>query len=103
KPVKLDVLAIALSRAAQHKALGEEVKRLRTEVAAGGTSFDALVGKSAVMQRVYDLMARVSDSEASVLITGESGTGKEVVAKAVHQRSRRRNGPFVAINCSAVP
>jgi two-component system response regulator HydG len=103
KPVKLDVLAIALSRAVQHKALGEEVKRLRTEVAAAGTSFDSLIGKSAMMQRVYDLMARVADSEASVLVTGESGTGKEVVAKAIHEKGRRRTGPFVAINCSAVP
>jgi two-component system response regulator HydG len=103
KPVKLDVLAIALNRAVQHKALGEEVKRLRTEVAAQGAQFDLLVGKSTAMQRVYDLMARVADSEASVLVTGESGTGKEVVAKAIHQRSRRRGGAFVAINCSAVP
>jgi two-component system response regulator HydG len=52
---------------------------------------------------VYDLISRVAESEASTLITGESGTGKEVVARALHSRSRRQNGPFVAINCSAVP
>jgi two-component system response regulator HydG len=102
KPVKLDVLAIALRRAVQHRALGEEVKRLRTEVL-GGARIDPLVGESAAMRKVYELVARVSASDASVLVTGESGTGKEVVAKAIHARGRRRSGPFVAVNCSAVP
>ncbi|MGO9708803.1 MAG: sigma-54-dependent transcriptional regulator [Polyangiaceae bacterium] len=102
KPVKLDVLAIALQRALQHRALGEEVKRLRTEVA-GRARFEPLVGESAAMRKVYELMARVSTSDASVLITGESGTGKEVVAKAIHARGKRRSAPFVAVNCSAVP
>jgi DNA-binding NtrC family response regulator len=102
KPLKLDVLAIALRRALQHRELGEEVKRLRTEVAAGGR-FEPLVGESAAIRHVYDLLGRVSGSDASVLITGESGTGKEVVANAIHARSPRRSGPFVAINCSAVP
>jgi DNA-binding NtrC family response regulator len=105
KPVKLDVLALALRRAVQHRALREEVKRLRTEVAEGLGSArgESLVGESAAMRKVYDLIARVAESEASALITGESGTGKEVVARALHMRSRRKNGAFVAINCSAVP
>jgi two-component system response regulator HydG len=62
-----------------------------------------MIGTSAPMQKVYDLVARVADTEATVLVTGESGTGKELVAKAIHSRSRRKEGPFVAINCAAMP
>jgi two-component system response regulator HydG len=102
KPVKLDVLALALKRAARHRALNEEVKRLRSRVAEDGR-FGSLVGESAAMLKVHDLIERVAASEASALITGESGTGKEVVARILHERSRRKDGPFVAINCSAVP
>jgi two-component system response regulator HydG len=101
KPVQLDVLAIALERAAQTRALREEVRRLREGTARAG--FDDLIGKSAAMQKVYDLVARVADSEASVLVTGESGTGKEVIANAIHRRSRRARGPFIALNCAAMP
>ncbi len=102
KPVQLDALAIALRRAAQHRALREEVKRLRQEVGQG-PRFDDLIGESPAMQRVYSLIERVAESDASVLITGESGTGKEVVARVLHRRSRRRAGPFVAVNCAAMP
>jgi two-component system response regulator HydG len=65
--------------------------------------FDELLGQSEAMRLVYALLARVADVDASVLITGESGTGKEVVARAIHARSARKSGPFVAINCAAVP
>jgi two-component system response regulator HydG len=101
KPVQLDVLAIALRRAGQHRALRDEVKRLRLEVG-HPSRIESFVGQSPAMQRVYDLLARVADSDASVLVTGESGTGKEVVARALHRQSRRP-GAFVAINCAAVP
>ena len=101
KPVQLDVLAIAVRRAAQTRALREEVKRLRSEP--GRATFDELIGKSSAMQKVFDLISRVADSEASILITGESGTGKELVASALHRRSRRARRPFVALNCSALP
>ena len=101
KPVQLDVLAIALRRAAQHRALREEVKRLRSVVDAPASS--DLLGTSPAVRAVRDVIARVADSEASVLITGESGTGKEVVARALHSTSRRHDAPFVAINCAAMP
>jgi two-component system response regulator HydG len=102
KPVERDVLAIAVDRAAAHRSLREEVKRLRLE-SGRLPRFDALVGQSPAMQAAYDLIERVSAADATVLITGESGTGKEVVARTIHDRSHRRGGPFVAINCAAMP
>ena len=101
KPVQLDVLALAIDRAARTRALTDEVKRLRSDVAR--PSSDDLVGNSAAMRKVQDLVARVADAEVSVLVTGESGTGKEVIAQALHRGSRRARGPFVAVNCSAMP
>ena len=62
-----------------------------------------MVGSSPDMARAYDLINRVAGTEATVLVTGESGTGKELVAKAIHARSPRANGPFIAINCAAMP
>ncbi|WP_437681817.1 sigma-54-dependent transcriptional regulator [Sorangium sp. So ce131] len=102
KPVDIEALALALERAIAHHALKDEVRRLRRAVA-GPDTFQGLVGRSAAMRRVQDMIERIGDSEATVLITGESGTGKEVVARALHERSRRRGGPFVAVNCAAVP
>jgi DNA-binding NtrC family response regulator len=102
KPVELDALAIAVDRAARHRQLGEEVKRLRREIE-GAPRFDELTGATPPMKAVFELIDRVSDSDVTVLVTGESGTGKEVVARALHRRGRRKNGPFVAINCAAMP
>jgi two-component system, NtrC family, response regulator AtoC len=102
KPVELDVLAIAINRAAKHRELREEVRRLRLEVVRSEPPGE-FVGKSSAMRSVYDLIERVADSETTVFVTGESGTGKELVAKALHSVSRRREHPFVAINCAAMP
>jgi DNA-binding NtrC family response regulator len=102
KPVEIDVLAIAVERAAKHRALHDEVKRLRLEIEKRPRS-EELLGDSAAMQHVHDLIGRVARSEASVLVSGESGTGKELVARAIHRMSARSGGPFVAINCAAVP
>ena len=102
KPVQLDVLTIALRRAVEHKALREEVKRLRSFAGAPLRATE-LIGTSRAMLAVHDRIARVADSDASVLITGESGTGKEVVARVLHKSSRRSEGPFVAVNCAAMP
>jgi two-component system response regulator HydG len=78
------------------------VRRLRsvTERAPG---FEDLLGASPAMQKLRDLLGRVADSDSSVMITGDSGTGKELVARAIHRRSDRRDHPFVAINCAALP
>jgi DNA-binding NtrC family response regulator len=102
KPVEIEALAIAIRRAAEHRALRGEVKRLR-EVVANTRGRGDLIGASTAMQQVYALVDQVSTTDATVLITGESGTGKEVVARAIHGKSRRKSGPFVAINCAAVP
>lgn len=102
KPIDMDQLSLTVGRAIRQRALREEVKRLKEQVASLN-GFGEIVGNSPAITRVSELLARVSDSEATVLVTGESGTGKELVAKALHQQSKRANGPFVAINCAALP
>jgi len=102
KPVEIEALAIAIRRAAEHRALRGEVKRLR-EVVANTRGRGDLIGASPAMQHVYELIDQVCATDATVLLTGESGTGKELVAREIHNRSRRGTGPFVAVNCAAVP
>jgi len=102
KPFDVEELGLTLDRAVQHRALKREVRLLRRAVE-DSHRFEDVLGASPSMRQVYDLLERVSDSDASVLVTGESGTGKEVVARALHRRGRRRTGPFVAINCAAMP
>lgn len=102
KPVEMDMLALTLQRAVKHRQLQEKVQVLSAAVERT-TRFDELLGASPGMQQLYDQLSRVADSETSVLITGESGTGKELVARSIHHRSRRHDGPFVAVNCAALP
>ncbi len=101
KPVRLDVLAIAVDRAAEHRTLVKRVRKLERE--ATPETEPELTGSSSAFREVVELLGRVAETETTVLVTGESGTGKELVARAIHKRSRRRDGPFVAINCAAVP
>jgi two-component system, NtrC family, response regulator HydG len=103
KPVDPKLLTVSAARAMQHKDLSDEVKRLRTEATLEQAPMPSVVGSSSTMRRVFALVTRVADSEAGVLIHGETGTGKELIAKAIHDRGRRKEGPFVAINCAAVP
>ena len=102
KPVDPKLLAISLARAIQHYHLQSEVQRLRQALEAK-PHVSELIGDSSTMGRLRDLIARVGSTEASTLICGETGTGKELVARALHAASPRAEGPFVAINCAAVP
>src|SRR5688572_24273629 len=98
KPVDLDAVTLRLARIVRDVRTRDEARRLR-QVVEGARSFGNIIGSSTEMQRTYDLLARVSPSDASALVTGESGTGKELVARALHEHGPRRNGPFVAVNC----
>ena len=102
KPFEIEELLLAVERALRHRVLETEVRRLRTIVQSTQRSGEML-GSSDAMKKIYDLIARVADSDATVLIAGESGTGKELVARALHRSGKRRGGPFVAINCAAMP
>lgn len=100
KPIDAQLLRVSMLRALEHQRVLSELKRLKQ--AESSKRPDQLLGQCEPMLRVYDLIQRVAESPASVLLSGESGTGKEVVARALHQASGR-SGPFVAINCGAVP
>jgi DNA-binding NtrC family response regulator len=102
KPIQSAALRILLERAASQSRLAEETERLQRQLSYAGVLVD-LVGSSAPMQEVFSLIRQVAPSKAAVLVTGESGTGKELVARAIHHLSPRRGGPFVAINCAAMP
>jgi DNA-binding NtrC family response regulator len=102
KPFKMDELVLTVRKALENRLLKKEVVRLKKEVESR-YDFHQLIGKSPLMQKIYDLIERVSDSSSSVLITGESGTGKELVAKALHYNGLRKGSPFLAVNCAAIP
>jgi two-component system NtrC family response regulator len=99
KPVQVEEVSIILRRALRLRQLEIEHQQLQ----APRRDFDDLIGTSAQMQVVYETIEKVASTQASILICGENGTGKELVAKALHRRSRMKNGPFVAINCAAIP
>ena len=102
KPIEAEELAVIIGKALEHRSLVGEVRRLREEVK-GKYSFEGIVYASSLMGKVLDLVKKVASTEATVLIQGESGTGKELIARAIHENSPRRSGPFVAINCGALP
>ena len=102
KPIQPNALKVLLERAAAQSRLAEEAELLQRRLRYEGILQD-LVGACPAMQQVFSLIQQVAPSKASVMITGESGTGKELVARAIHNLSRRREGPFVAINCAALP
>ncbi len=98
KPIARDRLLVALRIALKHQAAMEELHELRAQLG----RYD-MVGGGPAMQRIFSLIQRTAPSEGRVLITGENGTGKELVARALHQHSKRKGGPFVKLNCAAVP
>jgi two-component system response regulator PilR (NtrC family) len=101
KPFKVDEMRVVLEKALEKKQLSSENRRLRRELSQGRDR--QVVGTSPAMQRVFEMVAQVADTRANVLISGESGTGKEVVARAIHRAGERRDAPFVALNCGAIP
>ena len=102
KPFEVEELRIVVERALTAQELQQEVKQLRAQVVQR-YAFHNLIGKCPLMQDIYGKIEQVADSRTTVLITGESGTGKELVAKALHYNGARRDRPFVALNCAALP
>jgi two-component system NtrC family response regulator len=101
KPVELDDLRVILRRALHLHGLGEQLRVAQARIAE--PALGGMIGQSPEMQAVFSIVKRAASSAVPVLILGESGTGKELVARAIHAASPRRGGPFVAINCSAIP
>jgi len=101
KPVRMDELKLLLKRCFYVSQLELEHRQLQETV--GGDNFEGMLGASPKMQDLFSTIRKVAGTEAPVLILGESGTGKEMAALAIHRRSERRDGPFVAINCGAIP
>ena len=102
KPLEVPRLRIVLERALEKKETMREVQLLRRRLAALAPGTD-MIGSGPAMQKIFELSNKVAPSNASVVITGESGTGKEVVARAIHNLSHRKDKPFLALNCSAIP
>jgi DNA-binding NtrC family response regulator len=102
KPFDVEELRILVKNAIETHSLRAENVKLRRELTAPGT-FGQLIGSSSAMASVYSLIEKVAPSDVNVLLTGESGTGKEMVAREIHSRSRNPSGPFVSVNCAAMP
>ncbi|MBX3235276.1 MAG: sigma-54-dependent Fis family transcriptional regulator [Nitrospiraceae bacterium] len=102
KPFDVEELRIVIDRTLNSQELEREVRQLRAQVVQR-YAFHNLIGKSPAMQEIYAKIEQVADSRTTVLVTGESGTGKELVAKAIHYNSARRDRPFIALNCAALP
>lgn len=102
KPFNRDELRLTVAKALQFQKLAVENRSLKDQISSNA-DYRTIVGSSKGMQKVFEIVRKVADTEVSVLITGESGTGKELVARSIHQQSARRNGPFITINCAAIP
>src|ERR1019366_6733832 len=102
KPYEVDELRLKVERAFDQLALAEENLRLKRQLISEG-QFGAMIGCSKVMRELFDLADRIAQAEVTVLIQGESGTGKDLLATEIHRRSNRGRGPFIALNCAALP
>ena len=101
KPVDMEEVKFLLKRAFHVAQLEREYAAMQQLLS--GDSFEGMIGASAQMRPIFETTRKVATTDAPVLLLGESGTGKEMVARAIHQRSHNKNGPFIAINCSAIP
>jgi two-component system NtrC family response regulator len=102
KPIDGDALLIVIGRALEHLKMREEIQTLRSSLDRK-YGFESIIGKSRSLLYTLDVASRAAQSDSTVLLRGETGTGKELMAKAIHFSSRRKSGPFVAINCGAIP
>jgi DNA-binding NtrC family response regulator len=102
KSPDMDELLFTVKKALENRLLKKEVIDLRKKLESR-YHFHQIIGKSPAMQKIYELIEVISDTSSNVLITGESGTGKELVAKAIHYNGIRKEGPFIAVNCAAIP
>jgi len=102
KPFKPDEIVLALRKAEERETLRRENRALREQIQKEN-QFESILAKSKEMQDIFRTITKIADFKTTVLITGESGTGKELVARAIHSRSSRRDKPFIAINCGAIP
>jgi two-component system response regulator AtoC len=102
KPFKPDEVVLALRKAEERELLRRENRALRDEIRKEHR-FEDILAKSARMQEIFRTISKIAEYKTTVLVTGESGVGKELVARAIHRRSTRRGGPFVAVNCGAIP
>jgi two-component system NtrC family response regulator len=102
KPFEFDVLRLTIERALERRHLLQENARLQSELTQRFRP-EHIIGVSAGMERVFDLIRRVAPTDTNILILGESGTGKELIARAIHYHGRRKDGPFIAVNCGALP
>ena len=102
KPFKTDEVYLTLKKADERESLRKENAALKAKMV-DEHDFEGIIGRSEAIKQVFKLISKVADYKSTVLITGESGTGKELVARAVHRNSSRASGPFVAVNCGAIP
>jgi Nif-specific regulatory protein len=96
-------VAELIAKAVHIRALEEEIRRLREIIGRSRAPVEEIIGHSSPMQEIFGLISQVADTQTTILIHGETGTGKELVARAIHQQSSRRKGPFIEVNCAAMP
>jgi two-component system, NtrC family, response regulator AtoC len=102
KPPELDELLLLINKSLEHQNLHNQVRELSEQIEKI-KGYDQIIGESDAMERVFSIINQVKDIDSNVLITGESGTGKELVARAIHRNGKRNKGPFIAVNCAAIP